>query len=389
MYDDNSCLAEAFGGQKSFPSSCDLSMKIAFSYCPFSSMVMSCSILFFSTVAVIDVSAADRLVFEPSVRNDAEAKAAKHVVLIAGDEEYRTEESMPMLAKILSLKHGFKCTVLFALGPDGADYIDPNNSIGLQGLETLASADLMLIGTRFRQPSADQAQYITDFLNSGKPVIGIRTATHSFKGNGNFGGIAYGDFGLKVLGETWVSHHGQHKKQGGRGVIQASQASHPILRGVKDVFTPSDIYGVTHLTEADTILLRGAVTESLDPKSANVVGEKNDVMQPFAWLHTYQQPDGSGIGNAFCTTGGASVDFVNEDLRRLIVNATLHLTGRDVPEKADVTFVDPFYPSFYGFIKDPLHWKNTNLKPEDFGIGKAPPSRDPAGSPEWNKGLVK
>ncbi len=55
-------------------------------------------------------SAADRLVFEPS-----NGKALKHVVFVAGDEEYRTEETMPMLAKILSQKHGFKCTVLFSL----------------------------------------------------------------------------------------------------------------------------------------------------------------------------------------------------------------------------------------------------------------------------------
>ena len=37
----------------------------------------------------------------------------KTVVLISGDEEYRTEETMPMLAKILSQKHGFECKVLF------------------------------------------------------------------------------------------------------------------------------------------------------------------------------------------------------------------------------------------------------------------------------------
>ena len=77
--------------------------------------------------------AADRLVFSPP-HADAHAK---HIVLIAGDEEYRTEESMPMLGKILSQKHGFKCTVLFAFGPDGADYVDANNQAGLRGLDAL------------------------------------------------------------------------------------------------------------------------------------------------------------------------------------------------------------------------------------------------------------
>jgi Trehalose utilisation len=340
-------------------------------------------LVIFGSACPCDILATDRLVFEPDSNQATTSTPAKHIVLVAGDEEYRTEESMPMLAKILSKKHGFKCTVIFSMGPDGADYIDPNNSAGLRGLETLRTADLMLIGTRFREPSQEQSQHVTDFLNAGKPVIGIRTATHAFKGKGSFGGVGFGDFGLKILGETWVSHHGQHKKQGGRGIIEKSQASHAILRGVQDVFTPSDIYGVVHLSDADTILMRGAVTESLDPKSPNITGEKNDVLQPFAWLHSYQRPLGNGTGTSFCTTGGASVDFVSEDFRRLVVNAALHLTGREVPEKADVAFVDRFYPSFYGFIKEPEYWKKTNLKSEDFGLGKSRQNDDPPGSPEW------
>lgn len=323
-------------------------------------------------------SGADQLVFEPPQPVDG-----KHVVLVAGDEEYRTEESMPMLAKILSQKHGYKCTVVFSLGPDGASYIDANNSAGLRGLSALDAADLMIIGTRFRNPSDSEAQHVTSFLNAGKPVIGIRTATHAFKGKGSFGGLAFDDFGLKVLGETWVSHHGQHKRQGARSMVEGSQAAHAILRGVNEIFAPSDVYGVIHLNPADQILLRAAVTESLDPKSPNIEGPKNSPMQPFAWIHEYQRPNGAGVGKSFCTTGGASVDLVDEDLRRLIVNAAYYLTGREVPEKADVSYVDPYYPSFYGFINDKEYWKKANLKPDDFGLGKTPHMPDPTGSPSW------
>jgi len=321
---------------------------------------------------------ADRLMFEPVA-----PLANKHIVLISGDEEYRTEESMPMLGKILSQKHGFRCTVLFSLGPDGADYIDSNNSAGLRGLDSLDQADLMIIGTRFRNPDAAQGAYITKFLNAGKPVIGIRTATHAFKGKGSFGSIAYDDFGLKVLGETWVSHHGGHKVEGCRGVIESNQASHPILRGVRDLFVPTDVYGVKHLTDSDTVLMRAAVTKSLDPKSENVTGPKNESPQAFAWLHNYSKPDGNGMGRAFCTTGGGSVDFLNEGMRRLVVNASFFLTDREVPAMADVNFVDPFHPSFYGFIQDTNYWKNANMKPDDFGLGKTPKMQDPPGTPTW------
>src|SRR5947207_11078262 len=101
----------------------------------------------------------------------------KHIVFLAGDEEYRSEEAMPMLAKILALRHGFKCTVLFPIDPaDGA--IDPNNQTNIVGLQNLANADLMVILARFREPPADQMKYVVDFINAGKPVFGLRTATH-------------------------------------------------------------------------------------------------------------------------------------------------------------------------------------------------------------------
>lgn len=342
------------------------------------SLSLFIGILFSSMPRAAAAEGADRLVFEASG-----VTQPKHIVLVAGDEEYRTEESMPMLGKILSQKHGFKCTVLFALGSDG-NYIDANNSAGIRGFEALDSADLMIIGTRFRKPDAESAAHVAKFLNAGKPVIGIRTATHAFQGNGDFAGLKYNDFGLKILGETWVSHHGRHKAQGARGVVEPGQAEHPILNGVQEIFCPSDVYGVIHLSDADRILLRAAVTETLDPSSPNIAGEKNNPMQPFAWLHTYQRPDGSGQGQAFCTTGGASVDFADEDLRRLVVNAAYHLTGRSVPAKADVAFVDPFYPSFYGFIREPDYWKSLNRTPADYGLGKAPHVADPAGSPQWD-----
>ncbi|MEO8268820.1 MAG: hypothetical protein ABI557_03805, partial [Aureliella sp.] len=330
--------------------------------------------------ALAQLSAADRLVFEAQGNN-----SPKHIVLVSGDEEYRSEESMPMLGKILSQRHGFKCTVLFALGPDGAETIDSNNSQGIRGFEALDTADLMIIGTRFRKPDSEAAKHIATFLNSGKPVIGIRTSTHAFQGDEDFDGLKYNDFGPKILGETWVAHHGQHKVQGARGVLIQGQTANPILNSVADIFCPSDVYTVSHLTDADQILMRAAVTESLDPQSALVKGGVNSPTQPFAWLHTYQRPDGSGQGKSFCTTGGASVDFVCEDLRRMIVNAAYYLTDRPVPKKADVDFIDAYYPSFFGFIHEPVdYWKTLARKPEDFALGQSPHVADPAGSPEWN-----
>ncbi len=305
----------------------------------------------------------------------------KTIVLVSGDEEYRSEESMPMLAKILSHKHGFECKVIFSWDKT-AKYIDPNNQMGVRGWHHLKDADLMIIGTRFRQPNPGDAKHITNFLNDGKPVIGIRTSTHAFTGNGNFGGkIPFGKFGPDILGEGWVSHHGKHKVEGARGVVEPSNAAHPILSSVTDVFAPSDVYGINALTSEDTILMRGAVTKNLAPDS-EFVDSKNDPMQPLAWLHPYIAPNGKK-GTAFCTTMGSSVDLVSEDLRRMLVNAAHFLTGRKVPKQANVAYVDPFYPSFYGFIREKNYWKNLDMQPGDYGLGKSPSAPDPKGTPAW------
>jgi mono/diheme cytochrome c family protein/glucose/arabinose dehydrogenase len=292
----------------------------------------------------------------------------KTVVLVSGDEEYRSEESCPMLAKILSERHGFHCVVLFSLSPDQT-FIDPNYQKNIPGTEALDKADLMVIGTRFRDLPADQLAPIANFLNAGKPVIGFRTATHAFNGAAKTGDFRWSQFGLQILGETWVSHHGHHKKEGTRSFIETSNSGHEVLQGVKDVFATTDVYGVKHVTpENATILMRGAVTETLDPQSKNLDGPKNSPMMPLAWLREYTAPNGSTKGKAMCTTMGASTDFLDEDLRRLIINGALHLTGQKVPPLADVTFVDPFVPTDYGFQKEG-YYKAKNLTPDSFGLG--------------------
>jgi hypothetical protein len=294
----------------------------------------------------------------------------KRIVFIAGDEEYRSEESLPMLAKILSQRHGFDCTVSFSLDPSGA-YIDPNNQKSVSDPEAIAKADLIIIQTRYRQWSPEEYKYLYNYLNAGKPIIGLRTSTHAFTGSGKTDDFKWADFGLKILGEQWVNHHGQHKVQGTRAVIEPANANHPILNGVHDVFALSDVYTVANLDEkAATILMRGAVTASLDPASKPIDGPKNNPMMPIAWLREYTAPNGTTHGKAFCTTMGASVDFKNEDLRRMIVNASYFLVGLKVPAKADVTYVDPYEPTMYGFNKDDLY-KDRQLKVSDLVLGKS------------------
>ena len=91
-----------------------------------------------------------------------------HIVWVSGDEEYRSEEALPAVAKIMAVHHGFKCTVLFAINSETGE-IDPNDQTNIPGLHHLETADLMVLFTRFRELPDEQMKYIVDFTNSGKP----------------------------------------------------------------------------------------------------------------------------------------------------------------------------------------------------------------------------
>src|SRR5487761_2057832 len=175
----------------------------------------------------------------------------KHAVFLTGDEEYRSEEGLPMLAKILAVRHGFQSTVLFSINPQTGE-IDPNTKNNTPGLEALDSADLCVMLLRFRELPDAQMKHFVDYLNAGKPIIALRTSTHAFA-YGKDSPSPYarfdwqseawpGGFGRQVLGETWVSHHGNHRVEATRGIIEPAARNHPILRGVADIFGNTDVY---------------------------------------------------------------------------------------------------------------------------------------------------
>lgn len=293
----------------------------------------------------------------------------KHIVLIAGDDEYRSEESCPMLAKILSKHHGFDTTVLFSINKEGG-FVDANAQNNIPDTGVVSKADLVITGLRFRDLPDDQLQPLADYLNAGKPIFGFRTSTHAFRTKSKLGGINWGSFGPDILGEGWAGHYGKHASQGARGEIVGK---HPVLYGVSDIFAESDVYGVKRVTDKNaTILVTGVVTEKLVP-SPDVEGK---VPQPAIWLKKYKTPEGKE-GIAMCSTMGSSCDLDNEGLRRLFINAAFHLTGLEVPEKANVDFIDPFKPSRFQFLNKGNHFEKLNLKPADFGYGKSPTIGEP------------
>ena len=297
----------------------------------------------------------------------------KHIVFLAGDEEYRSEEGLPMLAKILAVRHGFKCTVLFSINPAGGT-IDPLTQTNMPGLAALDSADLCVMGLRFRELPDPQMKHFVDYLNAGKPIIALRTSTHAFKYDHNkaspyakydWHSTAWpGGFGQQVLGETWVDHHGHHGFESTRGVINAVFRDNPVLRGVTDVWCPTDVYTVSHLPKDAKVLMLGQVLSGMKPADPPFEGPKNNPMMPLVWLRDYKGEQGK-TSKVCTTTMGAAVDLENEGLRRLLVNASYWAVGleKKIPAKADVDYVGEYKPGWFGFGKF-----KPGLKPEDLAL---------------------
>ncbi len=296
----------------------------------------------------------------------------KHIVLVSGDEEYRSEEAFPQLGKILAKHHGFTCTVLFAVDPESGT-IDPDNTRNIPGLQTLRSADLMIIATRFRDLPDEQMRYVAEYLDAGKPVIGMRAAVVAFRLRSQTyerfscnSRTWRGGFGQQILGQTWISHHGQHGRQSTRGVLVPRAKDHPIVRGCDDIWGPTDVYTVRNPLPGDSkVLLLGQVLAGMSPTDQPVEGPKNEPMMSMAWTKTYRGADGQ-IGRVFTTTMGAATDLQSEGLRRLLVNATYWCVGMEgqIPAKANAELVGKFEPLPFGFGR-----YKKGVKPSDHAFG--------------------
>ncbi len=279
----------------------------------------------------------------------------KRVVLVAGDQEYRSEESIPALAEILATRHGFHCTVLFSVDPR-TGRPDPNTIDNVPGLEALRRADLLILFARWLELPDAQMKEIVDYTNSGRPIVALRTSTHPFNYQKHpespYAKYSYnnkqfsGGYGRQVLGETWINHYGAHQKQSTRGVLVPGMERHPILRGVRDMWGESDVYEITALTGDSQPLVMGQVLSSMDPGS---VPDPAKRLMPVAWTKTYTGESGKP-GRIFTTTMGHVMDFRNEGFRRMVVNACYWAVGMEkkISATGSVEFAGRFDPHAIG-----------------------------------------
>lgn len=275
----------------------------------------------------------------------------KHVVLIASDHEYKSEEALPMLGRILAKHHGFKCTVLFGVDKATGAIVPGNPNI--PGMDALKDADLMVIYTRFQDWAPEQMEPFLAYLNRGGPVVGMRTATHAFKiptnspyakYTYNYKGADYlGGFGRQVLGETWVGHYGPNHKSSTRLDVVPEEASHPVLRGVKDAWAEIGGYNAFPI-EGSTVLAMAQPLSGMEPNSPVDATKKP---MAGAWVRAYKSASGKE-GRVFTTTYGGSGDLVNDGFRRMMVNGCLWAAGLEdkITAELKTDLVGPFNPTW-------------------------------------------
>ena len=336
--------------------------------------------LFLALATLVSCASAAPLVYQGSQGPGL----GRHIVFLAGDHEYRSEETLPALARILAQRHGFTCTVLFNVDPESGEIV-PGNS-NMPGLEALDRADLAVVFLRFQAFSREQMAHIDAYLNRGGPVVGLRTATHAFRTTAadpfqkysyDYKGPDYElGFGHQVLGQTWVGHYGKNHAQSTRITVVPEKHGHPILRGVKDVWVQAGGY-VGKPTDGEILTL----AQPLNGMTPDSPADATKPPQPSDWTRTYKSASGK-IGRVFTTLYGTPEDITNEGYRRLIVNGCLWALGLESAITAElaIAFVGPFKPNTFGVgyalgVKPEMYAGFTSPIPANNNVKKAAPKK--------------
>ncbi len=295
----------------------------------------------------------------------------KHIVFLAGDHEYRSEETLPALARILAKHHGFKCTVLFNVDPATGEIVAGNSN--LPGIEALNTADLAVVFLRFQSLPDEQMKHFDAYLERGGPVVGLRTSTHAFridegkpfsKYSFNHEGSGYPlGFGHQVLGQTWVGHYGKNHQQSTRIEVVVEKASHPILRGVKDVWVQAGGY-VGNPVDGEVLTM----AQPLNGMRPDSPADGTKPPQPSEWTRTYRSASGN-VGRVFTSLYGTSEDILNEGYRRLLVNGIFWAIGMEnaIKPELNIALVGPFKPNTFGNQKHAA-----GIKPESYAGWDSP-----------------
>lgn len=244
---------------------------------------MPCRLVFLSVAAALCLAAAAGAADKPA----QDAPLTVHI--ISGSGEYKSEPSLKEFSAFLEENYNVTCTASW--GKDGVKQLD--------NLDDLKDAELMIVFARRMKLGEEQMEIIRGHWRAGKPIVGIRTASHAFSNEDNK------FFDHEVLGNNYQGHHGGEEV---KVAVVPDRKDHPILAGVEP-FISMKLYKCGELPETTTVLQMGDIGKAAYP--VTMVNEYNG-------------------GRVFYTSLGAGEDFQDDNFRRMLSNAIFWTTHRDV-----------------------------------------------------------
>jgi type 1 glutamine amidotransferase len=235
-----------------------------------------------------------------------------HLVLVMGEDEYDTHKTLPAFAA-QHLGKDFRTRTVFASDTNPHDF---------PGLDVLDDADVVLISIRRRGLKPEQMAVVRRFVQAGKPVVGLRTASHAFSPADEVVRAGYAnwpEFDRQVFGGNYHGHHGNKDPKAPRTRVRVGAAAgqQPLLMGIRaDEFAVGSwLYKTSPLVEGTTVLLTGRVAD-------------RQPAEPVAW--TFTRRDG---GRSFYTSLGHPDDFTMPEFQRLLLNGIYWAAGLPIPRE--------------------------------------------------------
>jgi type 1 glutamine amidotransferase len=235
------------------------------------------------------------------------------LLMVIAEDEYESARTLPDFARRF-LSNDFN--VNYAFGSDTERH-------DIRGLQQVNDADVLLVSVRRRALRPADKQALMEFVAAGKPVIGIRTASHAFAPGESDSipadHVSWPEFDATVLGGNYSGHHGNKGPDGPASftwIEDRDGVPHPLLRGLPDGkwTTTSWLYKTSPLAPGALVLLRGEV-------------EGRQPSEPVAWSFTR-----SDSGRSFYTSLGHSDDFADTGFQQLLVNAVYWAADLNAPD---------------------------------------------------------
>jgi len=257
------------------------------------------------------------------------------VAFITAESEYRANQRLPEFAHQLLLYENVNCE--FALGKP---IMKGEGRHNIENLQIMKDADLAVLFIRRRALEPEKMELIRDYVSSGKPILGIRTASHAFdakktvpreggtvvQADGSVSEVLaqWPEFDKVVLGGNYQGHFG-HLKEGTKVSMVPGLEQHPLLNGfpLEGYTSPNWLYKNRPLRSANSqVLLTGEIPGQLP--------------EPVLWINN------NGNNTVIYTSLGHWDDWEEEGFRSVILNSVKYLLGKEITSTTSYETTD-FY----------------------------------------------